>query len=46
VRKRIEDLASELPAGEQATPKGLAAFTASEMARLTDAIKKGGVKAQ
>lgn len=46
VRKRIEDLASELPGPGQDTPKGLGEFTRSEMDRLTAAIKKGGVKAQ
>ena len=46
VRKRIQDLASELPGPGQDTPADLGAFTKSEMDRLTDAIKKGGIKAQ
>jgi tripartite-type tricarboxylate transporter receptor subunit TctC len=45
-RKRIEDLASEVPAEGQNTPEALGKFTASEMARWTEAIKKGGITAQ
>ncbi|MDB5594275.1 MAG: tripartite tricarboxylate transporter family receptor [Hyphomicrobiales bacterium] len=45
-RKRIEDLASEVPAAGQDTPEALGKFTASEMARWTEAIKAGGIKAQ
>jgi tripartite-type tricarboxylate transporter receptor subunit TctC len=46
VRKRIEDLASELPGPGQDTPQALGQFTRSEMERLGAAIKKGNVKAQ
>jgi tripartite-type tricarboxylate transporter receptor subunit TctC len=46
LRKRIEDLASELPGAGQNTPEGLGAFTQKEAARWTDAIKKGNIKAQ
>lgn len=46
VRKRIEDLASELPGPGQDTPQALGEFTRSEMERLGAAIKKGNVKAQ
>jgi tripartite-type tricarboxylate transporter receptor subunit TctC len=46
VRKRIQDLASEIPGPGQDTPAALGAFTQSEMERLTAAIKKGGIKAQ
>ncbi|MDB5572751.1 MAG: hypothetical protein JWN93_3934 [Hyphomicrobiales bacterium] len=46
LRKRVEDLASELPGPGQDTPAGLAAFTKSEMERLSEAIRKGNVKAQ
>ena len=45
-RKRIEDLASEVPAEGQNTPEALGKFTASEMARWTEAIQKGGITAQ
>lgn len=46
VRKRIMDLASELPASGQDTPAGLAALTKSEYDRWESAIKKGGIKIQ
>jgi tripartite-type tricarboxylate transporter receptor subunit TctC len=45
-RKRIEDLASEMPGAGQDTPAALGAFTAREAARWTEAIKKGNIKAQ
>ena len=38
VRKRIQDLASEIPGPGQDTPAALGAFTKSEMERLTAAI--------
>lgn len=46
VRKRIQDLASEIPGPGQDTPAALGAFTKSEMERLTAAIKKSGMKTQ
>lgn len=46
VRKRIEDLASELPVDAQATPDGLGAFTKSEMERWTTSIRVGNITAQ
>jgi tripartite-type tricarboxylate transporter receptor subunit TctC len=46
VRKRIQDLASEIPGPGQDTPAALGAFTKSEMERLTTAIKKSGMKTQ
>jgi tripartite-type tricarboxylate transporter receptor subunit TctC len=45
-RKRIEDLASEMPGAGQDTPAALGAFTVRETARWTEAIKKGNIKAQ
>jgi tripartite-type tricarboxylate transporter receptor subunit TctC len=45
LRKRIEDLASEMPGAGQNTPEALGAFTQKEAARWTDAIKKGNIKA-
>lgn len=45
-RKRIEDLASEMPGPGQDTPAALGAFTVRETARWTEAIKKGNIKAQ
>lgn len=45
-RKRIEDLASEMPGPGQDTPEALGAFTQKEAARWTEAIRKGGIKAQ
>jgi hypothetical protein len=44
--RRIQDLASELPASAQDTPEALAAFTKAESARWTEAIRKGNIKAQ
>jgi tripartite-type tricarboxylate transporter receptor subunit TctC len=46
LRKRVEDLASEMPAPGQDTPEALGAFTQKEASRWTDAIKKGNIKAQ
>ena len=46
IRKRIQDLASEIPGPGQDTPAALGAFTKSEMERLTAAIKKSGMKTQ
>lgn len=46
LRKRIQDLASELPSGAQATPAGLAALTKAEFDRWEDAIRKGNIKVQ
>jgi len=46
LRKRIEDLASEMPGAGQNTPEDLGAFTQKEATRWTDAIKKGNIKAQ
>ncbi|MDB5642083.1 MAG: tripartite tricarboxylate transporter family receptor [Hyphomicrobiales bacterium] len=46
LRKRIEDLASEVPGPGQDTPDALGAFTVKEAARWNDAIKKGNIKAQ
>jgi hypothetical protein len=44
--RRIQDLASELPAPGQDTPEALADFTKAESARWTEAIQKGNIKAQ
>jgi tripartite-type tricarboxylate transporter receptor subunit TctC len=46
LRKRIEDLASEMPGPGQDTPAALGAFTASESTRWREAIRKGGIRAQ
>ncbi len=46
VRKRIQDLASEVPSHHQATPAGLEALTKSEHDHWSDTIKKGNIKAQ
>ena len=46
LRKRIEDLASEVPGAGQNTPEALGAFTQKEASRWTDAIRKGNIKAQ
>lgn len=42
--KRLEQLVSVLPSGDRMTPAGLKAFTASESAKWTNAIKSGGIK--
>jgi tripartite-type tricarboxylate transporter receptor subunit TctC len=46
VRKRIQDLASELPSNGQDTPAGLAALTKAEFDRWEGAIKAGNIKVQ
>jgi tripartite-type tricarboxylate transporter receptor subunit TctC len=46
LRKRISDLASEVPGPGQDTPEALGAFTVKEAARWAEAIKKGNIKAQ
>ena len=46
LRKRISDLASEVPGPGQDTPYALGAFTVKETARWSEAIKKGNIKAQ
>lgn len=46
LRKRISDLASEVPGPGQDTPDALGAFTVKETARWAEAIKKGNIKAQ
>ncbi|HEY8579204.1 MAG TPA: tripartite tricarboxylate transporter substrate-binding protein [Beijerinckiaceae bacterium] len=46
VRKRIEDLASEIPGPGQDTPAALGEFTKGEQQRWTTAIQKAGIKAQ
>jgi tripartite-type tricarboxylate transporter receptor subunit TctC len=46
LRKRISDLASEVPGPGQDTPDALGAFTVKEAARWAEAIKKGNIKAQ
>ena len=46
VRKRIQDIASEVPSHHQATPAGLEALTKSEHDHWSDTIKKGNIKAQ